>query len=277
MMCGLSRQEATVNYPRFIDLDNMFMSNPTGTTKSHHSYLTILKQYAWLYDNLLHKNKHTRGDQDQGQITTISRSQEATINKTLKHMNKLAAAITHIHKNYDSREQLNAFKHRVSYFPPHGKTDALYAIEDPFFYEHIMKAFKNDGKAAHMFIDNFEFIHISQDQKKNKEPKKKGKKGKQVVKKEDTHSDEGSKNEEDHVAWKQSPLAIPFLVCEYKKDKHESARVAQNQRLMYCVSTVRFLAAMGIKDFPIFGLATHGPHGTICAAWVSEKDDVCAF
>ncbi|KAI0681792.1 hypothetical protein C8T65DRAFT_544765, partial [Cerioporus squamosus] len=42
---------------------------------------------------------------------------------------------------------------------------------------------------------------------------------------------------------------------------------------MYCVSVARLLASIGIQDFLIYGLATHGPKGTLCAAWVNPDTE----
>ncbi len=40
---------------------------------------------------------------------------------------------------------------------------------------------------------------------------------------------------------------------------------------MYCIFGVGFLAAMGINDFPVFGVVTAGTEGEIIMAWKSSK------
>jgi hypothetical protein len=43
---------------------------------------------------------------------------------------------------------------------------------------------------------------------------------------------------------------------------------------MYLVSTIKFLAVLGIKGFAVFGLMTSGQTGGILMAWQSETNDV---
>ncbi len=66
------------------------------------------------------------------------------------------------------------------------------------------------------------------------------------------------------------PLYIPYLLIEYKKQT--GLENAQNQRAMYCNASARFLASLGIFDYPVYGAATEGSTITFCAAWVSESD-----
>lgn len=69
-------------------------------------------------------------------------------------------------------------------------------------------------------------------------------------------------------------LLLPELIVEYKK-RDETATKALNQSRMYLVSGVQFLAALGIKDHPVFGLVTSGPKGGIIMAWHSSAEEVC--
>ena len=41
-----------------------------------------------------------------------------------------------------------------------------------------------------------------------------------------------------------------------------------------CIAAVRFLAAIGIADFPIYGLATGGRFGVVFQAWYSTARKV---
>ena len=41
-----------------------------------------------------------------------------------------------------------------------------------------------------------------------------------------------------------------------------------------CIAAVRFLAAIGIADFPIYGLATGGRFGVVFQAWYSTAHKV---
>ena len=71
-------------------------------------------------------------------------------------------------------------------------------------------------------------------------------------------------------------LLLPQLIAEHKKrDEHETK--ALNQERTYIVSAARFLATIGIKGHPIFGLVTSGKIGGVIMAWHSESLDVCAL
>ena len=41
-----------------------------------------------------------------------------------------------------------------------------------------------------------------------------------------------------------------------------------------CIAAVRFLAAIGIADFPIYGLATGGRFGVVFQAWYGTAHKV---
>lgn len=63
---------------------------------------------------------------------------------------------------------------------------------------------------------------------------------------------------------------FPFLYVENKRAS-KSVRQALHQCQMYCIFGVEFLAAMGITDFPVFGVVTAGTEGEIIMAWKSSK------
>ena len=47
-----------------------------------------------------------------------------------------------------------------------------------------------------------------------------------------------------------------------------------NRQRLNCVSAVQFLASLGIKDFPVYGLATSGQYGHVSSTWFSSADNV---
>lgn len=64
---------------------------------------------------------------------------------------------------------------------------------------------------------------------------------------------------------KDAFLDLPMFVVEYKKadeDRHK----ATNQSRMYLVACVKFLAALGIVDFPVWGAQTDGSKVVLIAA-----------
>jgi hypothetical protein len=68
-------------------------------------------------------------------------------------------------------------------------------------------------------------------------------------------------------------LMLPTMVVEYKKMEATPMK-ALNQGRTYCVSAVTFLAALGIKAYPVFGLVTSGKDGSVILAWHSDKTEV---
>lgn len=69
---------------------------------------------------------------------------------------------------------------------------------------------------------------------------------------------------------------LPVFLGEYKK-LNESPMKAVRQLKLYLVSAVVFLASMGFKKQPVYGLATNGTVGVILCCWYSEVDDVRSF
>ena len=63
---------------------------------------------------------------------------------------------------------------------------------------------------------------------------------------------------------------FPFIYVE-NKQATKSLRQALHQCQMYCIFGVEFLAALGITDFPVFGVITAGTEGEIIMAWKSSK------
>ncbi|KAI0343412.1 hypothetical protein BDW22DRAFT_1428019 [Trametopsis cervina] len=72
-------------------------------------------------------------------------------------------------------------------------------------------------------------------------------------------------------------LLLPCLIAEYKKSSHKSIMEALNQARMYCVSAVHFLAAIGIREWPVYGLVTNGPEGVVIMASMSQYGAVHVF
>ena len=65
---------------------------------------------------------------------------------------------------------------------------------------------------------------------------------------------------------------VPFLFVFHKKDG-KTVLQAFNQCRIYCISGVKFLAALGIIGVPVYGLVTTGMQGTIMVTWKSRELD----
>lgn len=72
------------------------------------------------------------------------------------------------------------------------------------------------------------------------------------------------------LARKESFFGLPILVVEYKKQTSEIGK-ASGQQLLNLVAAVRFLATLGIVDFPVFGLSTDGPIASLTYAYVNVR------
>jgi len=68
-------------------------------------------------------------------------------------------------------------------------------------------------------------------------------------------------------------LLLPVLVSEYKKRDELTIATAMNQMRTYLVSSLRFLAALGLTEEPVFGLIVNGTRGAVTVAW--QKNEVC--
>ncbi|KAI0343410.1 hypothetical protein BDW22DRAFT_1355841 [Trametopsis cervina] len=72
-------------------------------------------------------------------------------------------------------------------------------------------------------------------------------------------------------------LLLPCLVVEHKKSSHKSIMEALNKVRMHCVSGVHFLAAIGIREWPVYGLVTNGSEGAVIMASMSQYGAVHVF
>lgn len=68
------------------------------------------------------------------------------------------------------------------------------------------------------------------------------------------------------MAYSATELWAPFLFAEYKRNYDEISK-AFHQCQLYVISTVDYLAALGIRDFPIFGIVAAGAQVSVMMAW----------
>ena len=83
---------------------------------------------------------------------------------------------------------------------------------------------------------------------------------------------------------RQRPHDPERVPCPSGHQIHECGldEATRNRQRLNCVSAVQFLASLGIKDFPVYGLATSGQYGHVSSTWFSSADIVrrfslCAF
>ncbi len=69
-------------------------------------------------------------------------------------------------------------------------------------------------------------------------------------------------------------LRLPVLLVNHQIHECGLDDSTRNKQRLNCVSAVQFLAALGIKDFPVYGLATSGQHGYVSSTWYSSEDSV---
>ncbi|KAM5540012.1 hypothetical protein V8D89_006152 [Ganoderma adspersum] len=68
---------------------------------------------------------------------------------------------------------------------------------------------------------------------------------------------------------------LPLLLVKHQEDDRRLRTATRNIQRIDCISAVRFLAAFGINNFPIYGLSIYGSRGSLCRAWYSEVDVCC--
>ncbi|KAH7885681.1 hypothetical protein F5I97DRAFT_1874317 [Phlebopus sp. FC_14] len=83
----------------------------------------------------------------------------------------------------------------------------------------------------------------------------------------DTNLDEGNPNDLGYS------LDLPLFVVEYKKMQTDFTVTGANQLRIYSTAAASFLAAVGITEFPVFGLLTDGCKGVITCAWAETESD----
>ena len=69
-------------------------------------------------------------------------------------------------------------------------------------------------------------------------------------------------------------LHLPVLLVNHQFHECGLDEATRNRQRLNCVSAVQFLASLGIKDFPVYGLATSGQYGYVSSTWFSSVDNV---
>ena len=70
-------------------------------------------------------------------------------------------------------------------------------------------------------------------------------------------------------------LDLPVLVVEHKKKDENTLAKGTNQMRLYLTACVKFLHAIGIQEFVVYGMLTNGPHAIFPAA-VMDAHGVCS-
>ncbi|RDX40632.1 hypothetical protein OH76DRAFT_1490120 [Lentinus brumalis] len=68
-------------------------------------------------------------------------------------------------------------------------------------------------------------------------------------------------------------LHLPVLLVNHQNHECGLDHSTRNKQRLNCVGAVQFLAALGIKDFPVYGLATSGQYGYVSSTWYSSEDN----
>ncbi|KAI0665467.1 hypothetical protein C8Q78DRAFT_558015 [Trametes maxima] len=70
-------------------------------------------------------------------------------------------------------------------------------------------------------------------------------------------------------------LHLPVLLFCFQDMGVALKDSTRNRLRLACVSAVRFLAVLGVTDFPVYGLCVCGPYGIPCIAWYSSENKCC--
>ena len=68
-------------------------------------------------------------------------------------------------------------------------------------------------------------------------------------------------------------IVLPRFFAEHKKPVEPRGKPL-NQLRMYLAAAVKFLAALEIYEFPVYGLVTEGKIGRVIMAWMSKDTKV---
>ncbi|RDX40641.1 hypothetical protein OH76DRAFT_313688 [Lentinus brumalis] len=66
---------------------------------------------------------------------------------------------------------------------------------------------------------------------------------------------------------------LPVLLIWHQHPNYDLDPVTKNVQRLCCASAARFLAVLGISDFPVYGLITAGQSAYPCVAWHSSADE----
>ncbi|TFK86009.1 hypothetical protein K466DRAFT_168040 [Polyporus arcularius HHB13444] len=69
-------------------------------------------------------------------------------------------------------------------------------------------------------------------------------------------------------------FCLPVLLVKHQAPNLDLEVITRNALRLCCVSAAHFLAVLGIRDFPVYGLITAGRYGYVSAAWCSESNGV---
>ncbi len=69
-------------------------------------------------------------------------------------------------------------------------------------------------------------------------------------------------------------FCLPVLLVKHQAPNLDLDVITRNALRLCCVSAAHFLAVLGIRDFPVYGLITAGRYGYVSAAWCSESNGV---
>ncbi|TFY64087.1 hypothetical protein EVG20_g6066 [Dentipellis fragilis] len=85
------------------------------------------------------------------------------------------------------------------------------------------------------------------------------------------HGDPNKQAEDEVVLDEQESLEIPILIREYKKTVSSPQETAANQGRLDLVAVIKFLGALGITDFPIFGIISEAAMGVVALLAVAVR------
>ena len=238
--CRLSyRGEILINYPRFAGYDRLQSVSARYDTTEQTSYSQDHELFIHgPFSKVLSSQDASLEPLLEGQ--PAKETAPGSVLWRLNNRNKNATkAIFKLNNKTGADGPLQDFTNVLPEYPWQGRVDAMGSLRDGDFFSDLVKAFNGSKKRATTFLTAFRFFHVDP-----------------------TNMDE------------VPPLYIPYLLVEYKKDVGENEQTAQNQRSLYCVAAARFLEAVGITDYMVYGASTSGSTVTLCAAWVSSKDSV---
>ncbi|EJF56941.1 hypothetical protein DICSQDRAFT_129795 [Dichomitus squalens LYAD-421 SS1] len=227
---AIYRKERVLKYPRFPEFDRIVKAAGKSTAKPiHKDFGTATAAYIKRLTEALRKPEAVQHCREIHEIIT----QVHEVNSTVAKLGR-----------DDPSKATNAFRDRLSGYPPTGRCDGLYMLVDYRLFEDIREQdIRRHGKEV-LGDEEIEDILRSLNcasSGKSRSSLERAKNGWKVL----IRDDEDVPKEEERTDNGARAFRLPFFVVENKTDDEDKERVAENQRLEYCVSILKAIEGFG--------------------------------
>ncbi|KAI0349816.1 hypothetical protein OH77DRAFT_1525343 [Trametes cingulata] len=159
------------------------------------------------------------------------------------------------------RRCIDEVRGRLVRYPVEGSIDAAVALSLRELVEEVRRV--TGDEVVEDFMDSLRFLRLPD----GKEPERHPVKCRSLF--------DSSMPLVSRPTFDTEAFHLPLLLFTFQDCGTSLQDTTRNQQRLACTSAAKFLAALGVKDFPVFGLSICGPYGIPCAAWCSSQDECC--